>query len=89
MGDMVDAGLLPGQSGTSFRLLAVLETHSFQQSGMSFFPYWKKEPEAARNGCVLMDMSFMSKFLVQGRDEAGGLNRPCTANINGPVGWIY
>ncbi|CAN5167965.1 FAD-dependent oxidoreductase [soil metagenome] len=34
----------------------------------AWFPYWKAEHEATRNGVVLMDMSFMAKFLVQGRD---------------------
>jgi len=33
-----------------------------------WFPYWQAEHEACRNGVVLMDMSFMAKFLVQGRD---------------------
>src|SRR5512141_1562642 len=34
---------------------------------MSWFPYWETEHKAAREGVILMDMSFMSKFLVQGR----------------------
>src|SRR5437899_371448 len=31
-------------------------------------PYWEAEHRAAREGVICMDMSFMSKFLVQGRD---------------------
>ena len=33
-----------------------------------WFPYWEAEHRAAREGVILMDMSFMSKFLVEGRD---------------------
>jgi 4-methylaminobutanoate oxidase (formaldehyde-forming) len=36
----------------------------------NWFPWWEAEHVAAREGVILMDMSFMSKFLVQGR-EAG------------------
>ncbi len=32
----------------------------------NWFPYWRAEHEAARSGVILMDMSFMSKFLVEG-----------------------
>ncbi|HVF64279.1 MAG TPA: FAD-dependent oxidoreductase [Casimicrobiaceae bacterium] len=41
----------------------------------NWFPYWRAEHEAARNGVILMDMSFMSKFVVQGRDAARVLER--------------
>ena len=34
----------------------------------NWFPYWKAEHDACREGVILMDMSFMAKFLVQGRD---------------------
>ncbi|HSR15905.1 MAG TPA: FAD-dependent oxidoreductase, partial [Gemmatimonadales bacterium] len=34
----------------------------------NWFPYWEAEHRAAREGVVLMDMSFMSKFRVEGRD---------------------
>src|SRR4029078_4029533 len=33
----------------------------------SWFPYWEAEHRACREGVILMDMSFMAKFLVQGR----------------------
>ena len=32
----------------------------------SWFPYWEAEHEATREGVILMDMSFMAKFLVAG-----------------------
>jgi glycine cleavage system aminomethyltransferase T/glycine/D-amino acid oxidase-like deaminating enzyme len=40
-----------------------------------WFDYWAAEHHATRNGVILMDMSFMAKFLVQGRDAVGGLER--------------
>jgi glycine cleavage system aminomethyltransferase T/glycine/D-amino acid oxidase-like deaminating enzyme len=40
----------------------------------SWFPYWQAEHEATRQGVILMDMSFMSKFLVEGRDAGKILN---------------
>ncbi|MGF1667389.1 MAG: FAD-dependent oxidoreductase [Acidimicrobiia bacterium] len=36
----------------------------------NWFPYWEAEHRAIRETAGLMDMSFMSKFLVQGRDAA-------------------
>lgn len=36
----------------------------------------------------MIDMSFMAKFLVQGRDAGAALNRLCTANIDGDVDMI-
>lgn len=40
-----------------------------------WFDYWAAEHHATRNGVILMDMSFMAKFLVQGRDAGRGLER--------------
>jgi 4-methylaminobutanoate oxidase (formaldehyde-forming) len=40
----------------------------------NWFPYWEAEHHAARDGVILMDMAFMSKFLVEGRDAASLLN---------------
>jgi 4-methylaminobutanoate oxidase (formaldehyde-forming) len=55
---------------------------------MNWFPYWKAEHEAARNGVILMDMSFMCKFLVQGRDAGKMLNRISGNNVDGTCGMI-
>ncbi|MEV0717848.1 FAD-dependent oxidoreductase [Asanoa sp. NPDC050611] len=38
----------------------------------NWFPYWAEEHKAAREDVILMDMSFMSKYLVRG-DEAGAM----------------
>ena len=53
-----------------------------------WFPYWKAEHDAARNGVILMDMSFMAKFLVQGRDAGRILNHISANNVDGPSGMI-
>jgi heterotetrameric sarcosine oxidase gamma subunit len=53
-----------------------------------WFPYWAEEHRAAREGVILMDMSFMSKFLVQGRDAGRVLNHVSANNVDGPAGRI-
>jgi len=65
---------------------AVLEKESFGRE--TWFPYWKEEHDACRNSVALFDMSFMSKFLVQGRDAGRILNRLSTANVDGGSGTI-
>ncbi|MDH5234207.1 MAG: FAD-dependent oxidoreductase, partial [Gemmatimonadota bacterium] len=47
---------------------------------------WKAEHEACRTGVILMDMSFMSKFLVQGRDAGRVLNWISANNVDGKHG---
>jgi 4-methylaminobutanoate oxidase (formaldehyde-forming) len=54
----------------------------------NWFDHWKAEHEAARNGVILMDMSFMSKFLVQGRDAGRMLNQLSANNVDGDHGTI-
>jgi len=54
----------------------------------NWFPYWKAEHEAARNAVILMDMSFMSKFLVQGRDAGRVLNHISANHVDGASGQI-
>jgi len=54
----------------------------------NWFPYWRAEHEAAREGVILMDMSFMSKFAVQGRDAGRVLDRISTSRVNGDPGRI-
>ena len=53
-----------------------------------WFAYWEAEHRAARDGVILMDMSFMSKFLVQGRDAGRELNRLSAGAVNGEAGRI-
>jgi 4-methylaminobutanoate oxidase (formaldehyde-forming) len=54
----------------------------------SWFPWWAEEHKAAREGVILMDMSFMSKFLVQGRDAGRVLNYISANNVDGEAGTI-
>jgi 4-methylaminobutanoate oxidase (formaldehyde-forming) len=54
----------------------------------NWFPYWRAEHEATRDGVVLMDMSFMSKFLVQGRDAGKSLNYLSANDVDGSSGRI-
>jgi glycine cleavage system aminomethyltransferase T/glycine/D-amino acid oxidase-like deaminating enzyme len=50
---------------------------------LDWFPYWEAEHRAAREGVILMDMSFMSKFLVEGRDAGAMLNWISANNVDG------
>jgi 4-methylaminobutanoate oxidase (formaldehyde-forming) len=54
----------------------------------NWFEYWRAEHQAAREGVIVMDMSFMSKFLVQGRDAGRILNRLSANNVDGDPGVI-
>jgi len=54
----------------------------------NWWPYWEAEHRAAREGVILMDMSFMSKFLVQGRDSGQELNQLSAADVDGDAGRI-
>jgi 4-methylaminobutanoate oxidase (formaldehyde-forming) len=54
----------------------------------NWFPYWQAEHEATRNGVILMDMSFMAKFLVQGRDAGRVLDWLSANHVDGPKGRI-
>jgi hypothetical protein len=54
----------------------------------NWFPYWEAEHRACRENVALFDMSFMSKFMVQGNDAGTFLNRISTANVNGECGEI-
>ena len=53
-----------------------------------WFDYWRAEHEAARQGVIVMDMSFMSKFLVQGRDAGALLDRLSANRVDGDAGVI-
>ena len=54
----------------------------------NWFPYWQAEHEAARNGVIVMDMSFMSRFMVQGRDAGRALNHVSANQVDGECGRI-
>jgi 4-methylaminobutanoate oxidase (formaldehyde-forming) len=54
----------------------------------AWFGQWAAEHRAAREGVVVMDMSFMGKFLVQGRDAGRCLERVSANRVDGPPGTI-
>ena len=54
----------------------------------SWWANWQAEHKAAREGVILMDMSFMAKFLVQGRDAGRVLNQISANNVDGASGQI-
>jgi heterotetrameric sarcosine oxidase gamma subunit len=64
----------------------VVENETFGRS--HWFPQWEAEHQACRENVALFDMSFMSKFLVQGYDAGKFLNRLSTANVDGPSNQI-
>ena len=49
---------------------------------------WEAEHRACRDGVILMDMSFMAKFAVQGRDAGRELDRLSANAVNGDPGVI-
>jgi len=52
------------------------------------FPHVAEEHRACREDAILMDMSFMSKFLVQGRDAQAFLGRLSCNDLDVPPGRI-
>jgi glycine cleavage system aminomethyltransferase T/glycine/D-amino acid oxidase-like deaminating enzyme len=54
----------------------------------NWFPYWEAEHRATREGVILMDMSFMSKFRVEGRDAGRLLNFISANDVDAAPGVI-
>ena len=54
----------------------------------NWFAWWEAEHRACREGVIAMDMSFMGKFLVQGRDAGGFLNYLSANEVDGESGRI-
>lgn len=52
----------------------------------SWFARWQAEHRAARENVIVMDMSFMGKFLVQGRDAGACLNQISANDVDGAAG---
>ncbi|HEY0252724.1 MAG TPA: FAD-dependent oxidoreductase, partial [Kofleriaceae bacterium] len=52
----------------------------------SWFPQWAAEHRAAREGVIFMDMSFMAKFLVEGRDAGRLLEHVSANHVDGDPG---
>lgn len=54
----------------------------------TFWKRWEEEHKACREGVIVMDMSFMSKFRVQGRDSGRLLDSLSGNAVNGAIGEI-
>jgi 4-methylaminobutanoate oxidase (formaldehyde-forming) len=65
---------------------AKVETHTWGKE--DWFAYWEKEHRAARENVILMDMSFMSKFMVQGRDAGKVLNHISANEVDADLNQI-
>ena len=48
------------------------EVEKLSWGRQNWFPYWEAEHRACREAVIAMDMTFMGKFLVQGRDAGRG-----------------
>ena len=65
---------------------ARVEAYSWKRQ--NWFPWAAEEHRACREDVILMDMSFMSKFLVQGRDALAALDWLSCNEVDVPVGRI-
>ena len=54
----------------------------------SWFGHWAAEHSAVRERVAVMDMSFMAKFLVQGRDAGALLDHLSAAHVDGEQGRV-
>jgi glycine cleavage system aminomethyltransferase T/glycine/D-amino acid oxidase-like deaminating enzyme len=64
----------------------VIEKHSWGRE--NWFAFWEAEHLATRENVTLMDMSFMPKFLVQGKDSGRVLDYISANRVDGPVNRI-
>ena len=53
-----------------------------------WYPHWEAAHHACREGVIVMDMSFMAKFAVQGRDAGRELDRLSAGRVNAEDGVI-
>jgi glycine cleavage system aminomethyltransferase T/glycine/D-amino acid oxidase-like deaminating enzyme len=53
-----------------------------------WYAHWEAEHRACRDGVIVMDMSFMAKFAVQGRDAGRELDRLSAGRVDGEPGRI-
>lgn len=54
----------------------------------AWYPHWEAEHQACRQGVILMDMSFMAKFTVQGRDAGRELDWLSANHVDAEPGQI-
>jgi glycine/D-amino acid oxidase-like deaminating enzyme len=63
-----------------------IDKHSWGRE--DWFAAWEAEHHAARENVILMDMSFMSKFMVQGRDAGRVLNHISANDVAAKTGRV-
>lgn len=66
----------------------VAQVDGYSWGRQHWFDWWAAEHRAARENVICMDMSFMSKFLVQGRDAGRLLERLSANHVDGDAGVI-
>ncbi|CAN5352739.1 FAD-dependent oxidoreductase [soil metagenome] len=54
----------------------------------TWFAQWAVEHRAAREGVIVMDLSFMAKFLVEGRDAGQMLEQLSANHVDGAAGTL-
>ena len=64
------------------------EVESYSWGRQNWFEYLAAEHKACREDVILMDVTSMSKFLVQGRDAEKVLNQICANDVAVPVGKV-
>jgi 4-methylaminobutanoate oxidase (formaldehyde-forming) len=63
----------------------VPEIEKLSWGRQNWFPWWEAEHRACREGVIAMDMSFMGKFLVEGRDAGRVLDYIAANSVDGRV----
>jgi 4-methylaminobutanoate oxidase (formaldehyde-forming) len=64
------------------------KVESYHWGRQNWFEYLAEEHKACRQDVILMDVTSMSKFLVQGRDAEKILNNICANDIDVPIGKV-
>ena len=64
------------------------EVEKYTWGRQNWFEYLAEEHKACREAVILMDVTSMSKFLVQGRDAEKVLNHICANEVAVPVGKV-
>ncbi len=67
---------------------AAAATAELSWGRQDWYRHWETEHHACRDGVILMDMSFMAKFAVQGRDAGRELDRISAGSVDGEPGRI-
>ncbi|MFC1996282.1 FAD-dependent oxidoreductase [Chloroflexota bacterium] len=64
------------------------KVEAYHWGRQNWFEYLAEEHKACREDVILMDVTSMSKFLVQGRDAEKVLNKICANDVAVPVGRV-